>query len=292
MAINDKALLQPTRGTVFTAPAETPLPEAGVKAFTLFADDLTDWKNLGHTSNDNKIQFNIDGGDATTHDTWLMAGARTTYASVNLTVTGDSVQVDTDTMKFIYNGWDSPDGGTVVSLEKVEQKLALFVLCYDPGADTYFGIYLPNTSFTYSALPDITGDNFTEIGFTASVLTSTSLPANPVTGKKGTFAFYGPEVFNPAAATPVQSISLTPATATVKVNADVDLTVAFNPDTATTKTFTVDTSDATIATAAINAKDPTKVTVHGVKANANPVDVTVTSTDGKKTATSKVTVTA
>ena len=76
MAINGDALLQAARGTVFTAPAKTAVPTAGVKQFLLNsgsvkvgAGETPTWENLGHTSNSNKISFSKDGGDTTTIDT-------------------------------------------------------------------------------------------------------------------------------------------------------------------------------------------------------------------------------
>lgn len=279
MAINDNALLQATRGTLFWAPAETPLPEGGVKQFKLMTEELGAWKNFGHTSNDNKISWNIDGGDATTHDTWLVAGARTTYATKNLTLTGNSVQVDKDTLSFIYNGWDSPDGGVVVSVDSQEQKLALFVLCYDSGNDEYFGVYLPNTSFNYTSLPDPSGDNFMELSFTASVNSSTVLPVNPNNGKRGTFALYAPTLFDAGS-----SISVTPATADVKVDGTVDLTVVVTP---AGTAFTAASSDEAKATVTVNG-DKVTVTGKAVTDAGKPVTITVKTDDEQ--ATSQVTV--
>ena len=67
MAINGDALLQAARGTVFTAPAKTAIPTAGVNQFLLNSGsvnvgtaDTPVWDNLGHTSNSNKISFSKD----------------------------------------------------------------------------------------------------------------------------------------------------------------------------------------------------------------------------------------
>lgn len=196
MAISD-VILQLSRGTIFTAPAETALPAAGLNGFTIDADELDPWTNLGDLSDDNKVSFSIDGGDPTTLATWRRSNARTTYGTKTLTMTGNSVQLDADTLKFIYNGWDSGNGGVAVALDTPEQKLAIFVLGYDPGVNKDFGIYIPNMSFNWAGLPDLTGDNFAEVSFTASAQNSNTLPKR--NGKQATFAFYPPEAFAPKA---------------------------------------------------------------------------------------------
>ena len=95
---------------------------------------------------------------------------------------------------------------------------------------------------------------------------------------------------DPTAPTPVESVAVTPATVNVNVGADVELTVAFTPADATDQTFTVVSSDDETATATIKAGSPLTVVVHGVKENAAPVTVTVTTNDGAKTASAQVTV--
>lgn len=85
----------------------------------------------------------------------------------------------------------------------------------------------------------------------------------------------------------VEAISLTPATADVKVDADVEFTVAFTPTDAADQTYTVESSDTDKATV---TKDGLKVTVHGVTETTATVTVTVTSTDGAKTAAAQVNV--
>ena len=154
MAINGDALLQAARGTVFTAPAKTAIPTAGVKQFLLNSGsvkvgtaDTPVWDNLGHTSNSNKISFSKDGGDTTTIDTWLMAAARTSTEAPTITVSGASVQGDKATLKKVTGGWDGTNGGVIVPIKPIVQKLALFVLAYDDGDKLSFGLYLPEHRF-------------------------------------------------------------------------------------------------------------------------------------------------
>lgn len=87
---------------------------------------------------------------------------------------------------------------------------------------------------------------------------------------------------------PVESISLSPATASVEEGKDATFTVGFTPADASDKGYTVTSSAEANATVTSAGKT---VTAHGVKAGT-PVTITVTSHDGGKTATATLTVTA
>lgn len=200
MAINGDALLQAARGTVFTAPAKTAIPTAGVKQFLLNSGsvkvgtaDTPVWDNLGHTSNSNKISFSKDGGDTTTIDTWLMAAARTSTEAPTITVSGASVQGDKATLKKVTGGWDGDHGGVIVPIKPIVQKLALFVLAYDDGDKLSFGLYLPETDFTFDTI-DLTGDEFAEFSFNAVVKSTDALKKGP-NGETGGYALFSPEDF-------------------------------------------------------------------------------------------------
>ncbi len=219
MAINSDALLQAARGTVFTAPAKTAIPTAGVKQFLLNSGsvkvgtaDTPVWDNLGHTSNSNKISFSKDGGDTTTIDTWLMAAARTSTEAPTITVSGASVQGDKATLKKVTGGWDGDHGGVIVPIKPIVQKLALFVLAYDDGDKLSFGLYLPETDFTFDTI-DLTGDEFAEFSFNAVVKSTDALKKGP-NGETGGYALFSPEDF--AADGGVQ-------TATVEAGKDIRL---------------------------------------------------------------------
>lgn len=90
---------------------------------------------------------------------------------------------------------------------------------------------------------------------------------------------------------PVEAVTLDPAEVSVAQGKTVSLTVAFTPTDADDQGFDATIDDTTRATATI---DGTTVTVTGVKATdaGKPATLTVTSHDGGKTATARVTVTA
>lgn len=287
MAINEEGIIQSVRGAIFESDADAPLPKAGVSAFRLDVETIDDgaWVNVGHTSNGNLPEFSLDGGDATALSTWLKPNVRTTYAETTGTVTWNSVQGDTETLKNTYNGTDVQGGGVAFSLDKRPQKKGLFLLWEDTNTGERMGMWLPNTSKTFNSFPTLSTDAFVEYGLIASILSSDVLPK--YNGRSNSVAIFGPDLFNDEAAKPVTAISLTPATGAVAVGADLELTVAFTPTDATEQGYAVESSDNTLATV---AKDGLTVTVHGVKNAADPVTVTVTSTDGAKTAESEVTV--
>lgn len=200
MAINGDALLQAARGTVFTAPAKTGIPAAGVGKFLLnsgtvqVGDGATPvWDNLGHTSNSNKISFSKDGGDTSNIDTWLMAAARTSTEAPTITVSGASVQGDKATIQKVTGGWAGDNGGVIVPIKPVVQKLALFVLAYDDGEQLSFGLYLPETDFTFDTI-DMTGDEFAEFSFNAVVKSTETLKKGP-NGEIGGYQLFSPEDF-------------------------------------------------------------------------------------------------
>lgn len=210
MAINGDALIQAARGTVFTAPAKTSIPTAGVKQFLLNSGSVQVgtantpvWDNLGHTSNSNKISFSKDGGDTTTIDTWLMAAARTSTEAPTITVSGASVQGDKATLKKVTGGWDGDHGGVIVPIKPIVQKLALFVLAYDDGDKLSFGLYLPETDFTFDTI-DLTGDEFAEFSFNAVVKSTDALKNGP-NGETGGYALFSPEDFQVESAATVEA---------------------------------------------------------------------------------------
>lgn len=179
MAFNDDATLIATYGTLFYAPVGTALPAGGAKEFQLNSDTIpvsaggsgNAWKNLGHTSADNKISFSFDGGDATTHNSWARKNLRTTYADSTCTITAKSLQLDGDTLKLIYNGTDE-DGGVGVDITKKPQTFSLFLLAQesaDDDSDIRFGALFRKVSVTFDGGPDFSGDDFVEQGMTGEV---------------------------------------------------------------------------------------------------------------------------
>lgn len=198
VAINNDGLITATHGTIFIADAasgEVAMP-TDLSKLTLLAQSIENkWFNIGHTSKDNKLSIETDGGESESKSTWLVSNAKTTYSAVTLKVKGKSVQGDKNTLKFVYNGWDNTVGkGVNVSTDKTAQKVSMIILAQDEGSNLKFGIYAPNVDFTYDGFPDFSGDNFVEFGFSANVLSSQTLNASE-NGKTAVFTLLSPEDF-------------------------------------------------------------------------------------------------
>lgn len=226
MSINNNDLTQPERGTLFIADENTPLPTT-IGDFTVAAQTVGEWKNLGHMSNDTKPSFATSGGQPTNLDTWLQANVATSYSATTGTITVSSVQGDPETLKLIYNGVDFK-GGVAFGLEKQAQRKALFLMWQDSRGGR-MGVYMPSVDLTYDSLPRLTGNGFVEFGISGSILTSTALPVNAA-GKPCAVALISPESFG--AIVPVTGVTVTPATLSLAVGGNQTLTAAVVPSTA------------------------------------------------------------
>ena len=155
----------------------------------------TGWKNLGHTSENNLPSWDRSGGDASSLNSWLAEGVRTTYDSVTVSVSVKALQADAETLKFVYNGWDNESGGIAVGMNPAAQEIAMIVVSYDPDTKKNFGTYMSNASMKADSMPDFSGD-FVEFGFTATAQTSDTITASS-TGEKAAFVFLTPDDFAP-----------------------------------------------------------------------------------------------
>lgn len=292
--IIDRGVMQATRGAIFVADAETQLPTAGVKAFTLDADNIPapngkTWVNIGHTSNDTLPEFATDGGDPTTQDTWLRQALRTTYDAVTGSCTFNSVQCDAETLKMVFNAVDMEEGGVAFGLTKTEQKKAVFVLWQDTNTNERGGIWLPNTSTTYSSLPTLNNEGFNEFSIQANILTSNLLPRDK-SGNYTCIAMFDPDDFNPRTVTKVElmnSEGTSTAPNTVKVDESVEYGVRItysdgSTEFQTTVNVTYVSSQTNYATFEGNrltgvAEGTTEVTAEVGETTSEPVSVTVSA---------------
>lgn len=199
MAYEDRGVTLAALGAVFLANAETAIPEGGVKAFDVdtatVGDTGTQWTNIGHLSAETLPEFNLEGGDATTRATWSNPQFRTTYDTVTGTVTINSVQGDRETLKLVFNGKTDSDGGVAFSIQKSEQKKALFILWKDSNTGERSAMYLPNTSLSFNSLPSLSQDNFVEYQIQGNILTSSTLPRDDA-GRATCAKLYDPESFD------------------------------------------------------------------------------------------------
>lgn len=183
MAINDNAVYFAEYGTIFYAEPGTALPTNGLKGFHLTdtevnsADDGKKWKNLGHTSNSNKIEINLEGGESDSFRSWLKSNLKTKKSSDgSMTITANALQMDEETLKLIFNGTDTTNGvGANVNSDPKELAIVVITQETQNSTEPVFGFHFPKTKVSPSGGPQL-NDDFIEQGLTATV-------ESPGTGK-------------------------------------------------------------------------------------------------------------
>lgn len=142
MAVNDDGYIVPTRGFIYLAPVDTPVP------------DLTDlsappepFEILGHVGTadgDGLPTFPSDGGDVTTLGSWNRSAVRTTSEPLTETLEFSISQIDSESLR-LYTG---ADGGTAANRFDVfghevgsGTETAILVVIRD--GSTYVGWYAP-----------------------------------------------------------------------------------------------------------------------------------------------------
>lgn len=183
MAINDNAVYFAEYGTIFYAEPGTALPANGLKGFHLTdtevnsTDDGKKWKNLGHTSNSNKIEINLEGGESDSFRSWLKSNLKTKKSSDgSMTITANALQMDEETLKLIFNGTDTTNGvGANVNSDPKELAIVVITQETQNSTEPVFGFHFPKTKVSPSGGPQL-NDDFIEQGLTATV-------ESPGTGK-------------------------------------------------------------------------------------------------------------
>lgn len=267
-------LVIPADGKIFEAPANTPLPSGGVKAFTLNGPVPEGWEWFGETSYDNPPAFNFDGGDKTVKRTLEKRNRRSFYADVARSVTLSAVELTNAMFQKIFGGWASKDGlGTTVPDAKIATTRAFVIILAD-GVDT-IGWYIPKGELTHGDAPEVDTENFLEIPAAIGFLSpdnDTLLGADPNGVNTGLYDWYPPSAWEAAA-----SVSVSPTTATVAVGETTILTATVTPSG---QSVTWQTSDADVAT----------VSALGVVTGVAAGTAAITASAGGKTATATVTV--
>lgn len=269
-------LVIPGDGKLFQAPAGTPLPSTGIKAFTLNGTVPTGWEWFGETSYDNPPSFTFDGGDKTVKRTLEKRNRRSFYADVARSIDLNSVQLDNATFRKIFGGWASRDSlGTTVPDAKIATTLA-FVLILTDGLDN-IGWYIPKGELTHGDAPEVDTENFLEIPASIAILSpddSTVLGTDPAGVNTGLYDWYPPSAWDVAGA----AVAVAPSVASVVVGATTTLTATVTP---AGSEITWTSSDESVATVA-----------GGVVTGVSAGTATITASAGGATGTSEVTVTA
>lgn len=190
MPVNTDALIVPGHGTIFHAPPNTPVPPNPLTAFTLMGTPPTTWDTFGHTSKQNVVSFNREGGESTTLDTYLVDGVRTVQTgSTTWTLVLNALQMEVDTLDLAFNGdWDDTGSRYLIPANASPVKRALFVLLSDNSGSA--GFYIPNSEIGASGAPTIDPAQFLEFPITATLLAADASALPLVGGKASIMAAY------------------------------------------------------------------------------------------------------
>lgn len=136
MAINDNAVLAVNSGNYFTAPVDTPLPT------DLAAPDVA-WENIGHTSLEEILSFDVEGGEKTVLGTLQNKTLRSRISPKTTTINIILRQFDTASLK-LANGANCEvltDGTVTVPTDPIPTQKAFLAIYVD--GDNIFALYAP-----------------------------------------------------------------------------------------------------------------------------------------------------
>lgn len=185
----DKEIQIAGMGHVYVGDVDTVAPDLWAYEFgdgtTLEAQG---WKWIGDTSSENLIEFETDGGDASTKDTWDRKNARSTRASKTTNVTINSVSFSDDTIQTAFPGStyvEETDGYDLVLSGSTDRAILIVIV----EGQLVSGILLRKVNLS-GDMPTLDKENFTEVKMKGVLLTPPSgktsvhyLRAREVTGK-------------------------------------------------------------------------------------------------------------
>lgn len=289
MAIDAKGVLvgtpdQKTTGSIMSAPVGTPLPED--------IDDDLDAAFIagdsGYVSSDG-LTLTPDISTSDIND-WSGALVRRVLETWNNTIAWTYIQT---TLAELRNAFGANNVEVTAEADATHgQRVKVSIGSTLPERRSWIFRMKDGAARVMIVVPDAQVTSMDDISFTTTDPISWPITLSCYPDASGNAVYIliddGRTIAVPGAK-PVQSVDLTPETASVTVDGTVDLTVAVTPADATDAAFTAASSDTSKATVAVNG---TKVTVTGKAATdaGKPVTITVTTEDGGKTATSQVTV--
>lgn len=183
MGFNPAATIIPGKGTVLVADPDTAAPENYETLDPRTLAGGSGWQALGHTSRENSVAMNKEGGEATQSGSWWEEALDSSYAATTWGLTVNSLQVDALTLGLAFGGGTlDTSAGSYLVKDIVPQAKALYILMI--GGNRRMGIYVPNTTISIGDAPEIPTDTFFEISLSASILNS------PTSGAR--FQFFHP----------------------------------------------------------------------------------------------------
>lgn len=136
MALNDNAVLAIDSGNYFTAPVDTAVP-VDLSAIT------TPWEAVGHTSLEDILSIESEGGEATVLGTLQNKSLRTRRSSRTETIRFTLQQFDTDALKLYYgSNAEVLPSGLVTNPANPTPTTCAFMAVYVDGSNI-FALWVP-----------------------------------------------------------------------------------------------------------------------------------------------------
>lgn len=170
MPLNAGTTIIPGHGNVLTAPVDT--KPIDIASFVIGDDKTyTGWDSLGHTSRENSVALEKDGGDAEQKGSWEDEGLDAVYESTAWSMTVNALQMDQATFELAFPGgvWDaetqSYDVGAIGTVERA-------VLVIFAQGNKRAGFYMPRGQITLGDAPELDVEEFFELQLRIQMLSS------------------------------------------------------------------------------------------------------------------------
>lgn len=162
MAANDAAVFIPGTGYLYVAPTSTAKPAS-------LTAPATPWIDLGHTSRENGITIDKDGGDSETKGSWRNPVLRERREPITYFVTINLLQFDNTNLALFFGGGSITAADVFgVPINPNAQERALYVRIVD-GANE-LGLYVPKVSVSAEDSMEVDVEEFLELPVRATCL--------------------------------------------------------------------------------------------------------------------------
>lgn len=172
--LDPKTLVVPGHGNVLVSTGTVAEP-FDIESFDIM-DASTygeDWMSIGYTSKADTVEFNKDGGDASSVDTWEQDGMDTTYEAIlwSFVVRALSMQRSMYELAFGGGAYDSALKGYAMGDVEPIEKSVMIVFAHNGKRG---GIYIRRAKLGVGDAPSVDVENFFQIEIKGDVLASDS----------------------------------------------------------------------------------------------------------------------
>lgn len=172
--LDPKSTIIPGHGNVLISKQATAEP-FDIEKFNINnpASYGSDWQSLGYTSKENTVEFDKDGGDAKSVDTWEEDGVDTSYEAVLWSFVVRALSMNQKTFEMAFGGgaWDETLKGYGMGDITPIEKSVMIIFAH---AGKRAGVYIRRAKLAAGDAPKVDAEQFFEIEIKGSVLASDS----------------------------------------------------------------------------------------------------------------------